>query len=177
MTHKIIEGLKEVAALNGWLPIASAPKDETKVLLTDGDDTQPCRWVDGKWETTWDCADFSVGGPPTYWMPMPVPPGVVSRQSQEFNEQRGESFYDQKFFAGAGWRERGTGQYPMTQTQFETLPKPSAATRLREAMNFIRDLSAEGLDDARVGTAAEVALRHINRRAREVLGETEKEGA
>lgn len=99
------------------------------------------------------------------------------QQYRDYNQQRGESFYDQKFLAGAGWCERGTGQYPMTQTQFETQPNLPAAARLREAMKFIRDLSAEGVEDAWAGTSVEVAMRHINRRAREVLGETEKEGA
>lgn len=43
--------------------------------------------------------------------------------------------------------------------------------KLRDALVFIKDLSGEALDngDVRVGTAAEVAMRHIWRRADETL--------
>jgi hypothetical protein len=43
--------------------------------------------------------------------------------------------------------------------------------KLREALSFIPDLSAECLSngDVRVGQGAEVAMRHINRKANEVL--------
>jgi hypothetical protein len=39
----------------------------------------------------------------------------------------------------------------------------------RQALKFIQDLAEEELPHARVGTGAEVALRHIARRARETL--------
>jgi hypothetical protein len=43
--------------------------------------------------------------------------------------------------------------------------------KLTEALRFIKDLSGECMDngDVRVGTAAEVAMRHIWRRADETL--------
>ena len=45
----------------------------------------------------------------------------------------------------------------------------SERDQLRAALGFIRDLAEEELVHAKVGTGAEVALRHIARRARETL--------
>lgn len=44
-----------------------------------------------------------------------------------------------------------------------------SAKELRKALGFVRDLAEEELPHANVGTGAEVALRHIARRARESL--------
>lgn len=47
-----------------------------------------------------------------------------------------------------------------------------AAARIQKAeaaLKFIQDLAEEELPHAKVGTGAEVALRHIARRAREIL--------
>ncbi len=44
--------------------------------------------------------------------------------------------------------------------------------RLRMALKFIQDISDEELEYAKVGTGAEVALRHINRRASAALSST-----
>ena len=61
-----------------WQPIDTAPKDGTRVLLTDGKFTQIglwCQWlsVPGNPEE-W----FYEGGrgwnDPTHWMPLPTPP-------------------------------------------------------------------------------------------------------
>jgi hypothetical protein len=54
---------------------------------------------------------------------------------------------------------------------FESNQKQLAA--LREALKFCRDLAGEELAYARVGTGAEVALRHIERKANEALSEEE----
>lgn len=42
-------------------------------------------------------------------------------------------------------------------------------SEIEEALRFIRDIAEEELQHAQVGTGAEVALRHIARRAGEVL--------
>jgi hypothetical protein len=39
---------------------------------------------------------------------------------------------------------------------------------MRASLKFIADIATEELQYVKVGTGAEVALRHINRRAREV---------
>ncbi len=44
--------------------------------------------------------------------------------------------------------------------------------RLSDALRFIQDISGEELEHAKVGTGAEVALRHINRRAHAALSST-----
>lgn len=41
--------------------------------------------------------------------------------------------------------------------------------RLREALQFVADITEEELPYAKVGTGSEVALRHANRKAREAL--------
>lgn len=41
--------------------------------------------------------------------------------------------------------------------------------RLREALEFVAELTGEALEYARVGTGEEVALRHANRKATEAL--------
>ena len=53
------------------------------------------------------------------------------------------------------------------------LPKRLAAENenLRAALRFCGDIAAEELPYTKVGTGAEVALRHIHRKARENLSE------
>jgi hypothetical protein len=47
--------------------------------------------------------------------------------------------------------------------------------KLVSALKFIRDIAAEELPHARVGSGAEVALRHIKRKANEALLDHVKE--
>jgi hypothetical protein len=66
-----------------------------------------------------------------------------------------------------------------TENEVERFSKDSAVTRvekyqaevsrLRKALQFVADLADEELPHAKVGTGAEVALRHISRRANETL--------
>ena len=71
--------LAAVRACEGWQPIATAPKDETRVLLYRGD------WMEsvavGWWsrsEETWIIAGgaTSVFARATHWMPLPAGPEV-----------------------------------------------------------------------------------------------------
>jgi hypothetical protein len=61
-----------------------------------------------------------------------------------------------------------SGQY-VPVAQLETLER--ASEKYRKALQFIKELSGECLEngDVRVGQAAEVAMRHIYRRANEAL--------
>lgn len=60
-----------------WLPIESAPKDGTKVLVfkkfkTFGDSmVLAAYWVDGEWMGTWDGTEVRGF---THWQPLPEPP-------------------------------------------------------------------------------------------------------
>ena len=65
-----------------WLPIESAPKDRTKVLLTDGKEVSQ-GWYD-EWDRTFVRHDEAQAGDgfsvhydewkPTHWQPIPNPP-------------------------------------------------------------------------------------------------------
>ena len=58
---------------------------------------------------------------------------------------------------------------PLLGQQMKIAPMPDAADT-QAALVFIRDLAAEELPYAKVGTGAEVVLRHILRRAMAALG-------
>ena len=81
-----------------WLPIDTAPKDGTEILLTAFEDdgaqfeTWPMRWAHiqrnglfpgriGMWThvsgITWN--DDSLGAGPTHWMPLPALPSTDER--------------------------------------------------------------------------------------------------
>lgn len=47
--------------------------------------------------------------------------------------------------------------------------KAASVDQLIEALKFCRDIAAEELPHARVGTGAEVVLRHVRRKAEEAL--------
>lgn len=61
-----------------WQPIATAPKDGTEVLVTDGTTYAVASWYDagGEWR---DVGDIGWGGMegalPTHWMALPALPG------------------------------------------------------------------------------------------------------
>lgn len=54
----------------GWLPIESAPKDGTHVLLTDGEMISCGYWCGSQHAPRW----MSDSGEPTHWQPLPEPP-------------------------------------------------------------------------------------------------------
>lgn len=64
----------------GWLPIESAPKDGTAVLLYTADGVIEGYWQQDRWEQyTIYCTYDAAGGPafnakPTHWMPLPAAP-------------------------------------------------------------------------------------------------------
>ena len=59
-----------------WQPIETAPKDGSSILLTDSSDgsIKECRW---DYCLGWGdpvYSEWSFGGKPTHWMPLPEPP-------------------------------------------------------------------------------------------------------
>lgn len=74
--------------VSSWLPIETAPKDGTVILVYCGDYQVPfmenmthvARWKDEKWRLYWIFSHVSLE--PTHWMPLPDPPKL------------GESVYD-----------------------------------------------------------------------------------
>lgn len=60
---------------NVWLPIETAPKDQTEILAWDGFSIQCVTWRNGRWVTTWDFdEDYEECGPAIFWQPIPLPP-------------------------------------------------------------------------------------------------------
>ena len=80
----------EAALPPGWRPIATAPRDGTRILLTDGEVVTGGRWVEGSRYSGADETAVALfvadtgndvdwkGGPdidaPLYWQPLPPPP-------------------------------------------------------------------------------------------------------
>ncbi|WP_408015527.1 DUF551 domain-containing protein [Rhodovarius lipocyclicus] len=61
---------------NGWLPIESAPRDGTFVLLWDRVVGLLHGWWDGKhWVHSWDSEIIPGQRDLTHWRPLPTPPG------------------------------------------------------------------------------------------------------
>ena len=65
--------------MSNWQPIETAPKDGTRILLTDGDDCGVAGWDDDRKEWIVACVaymdhneyvDFYA---PTHWMPLAFP--------------------------------------------------------------------------------------------------------
>jgi Protein of unknown function (DUF551) len=73
-----LNGPAEQATQSAWLPIDTAPKDASSVLLSNGVEVAEGGWFDGHVEDSymrgwWD----RLGGmqpEPTHWMPLPAPP-------------------------------------------------------------------------------------------------------
>jgi hypothetical protein len=61
---------------SAWLPIESAPKDGTEVLVwAAGCGFSVMRWL----SMGWDDGDFHSGHRwPTHWMPLPAPPVLTT---------------------------------------------------------------------------------------------------
>lgn len=60
-----------------WRPIDTAPKDGTRVLLSDGVTVWTSFWSDwgGQVKARWEPeGDADPAALPTYWMPFPPPP-------------------------------------------------------------------------------------------------------
>ena len=64
-----------------WLPIDSAPKDGSYILLFTSHGIAECYWDYDRWEQTACYSTYDgwggsvrVYGTPTHWMPSPVPP-------------------------------------------------------------------------------------------------------
>ena len=76
-----------IKALGTWQPIETAPKDGTRILLTNGTDVsigayEWCSGFYGAWTNEYDPQPTDGPGAiagwwtenPSYWMPLPAPP-------------------------------------------------------------------------------------------------------
>jgi len=71
--------------MNNWQPIETAPKDGTRIILTDGEEMEICSWgspypVDFPEKKAWifgrgdDYSNYNQFFFPTHWMPCPEIP-------------------------------------------------------------------------------------------------------
>ena len=81
----LLEAVMRLLAKNEWQPMESAPKDGTRMLVTDGDQMEVCEWgqtalVDSPYCIGWryGCGDdyscYDEIHNPTHWMALPPMP-------------------------------------------------------------------------------------------------------
>lgn len=75
------ETAKEAANLSGWMPIASAPKDGTKILLLDPEGCGSGYWNGNGWMADWGNY-YEYEPETTHWMPLPLPPESSSEEGK-----------------------------------------------------------------------------------------------
>jgi hypothetical protein len=69
-----------------WQPIATAPKDGTRIIGSDGDRVDIYQWEAQSyhkrpspyWERSFHPVYYDRQQQPTHWMPLPEPPQVAS---------------------------------------------------------------------------------------------------
>ncbi len=64
-----------------WLPIESAPKDGTEIMLYSLGDVGVCYWRDDDVMTGWTWGLCKAFGLPTHWQPLPPPPASPQEQT------------------------------------------------------------------------------------------------
>lgn len=71
--EKSAEGWRAAARDEGWLPIDSAPRDGTAILVVWAahDDYAVVWWEAGEW---CEASNDNVVADMTHWMPLPAPP-------------------------------------------------------------------------------------------------------
>ncbi len=70
----VVEALAQTSALDGWMPIASAPKDGTKILLCKKSLIADGFSVKYKGRDDYYFAWPYINADPTHWMPLPAAP-------------------------------------------------------------------------------------------------------
>ncbi len=71
--------INKLAAERDWQPIATAPKDETQILIWwEGDEFMNIGyWEDGK-HGGWHSTEGERFESPTHWQPLPAPPETTA---------------------------------------------------------------------------------------------------
>lgn len=81
---RLRQRVAELGAANRWLPIETAPKNDSVLLYDSGTNTWIVgMWLDGDWVCVWDheyLENYEVN--PTHWQPLPQPP-VAADSAQE----------------------------------------------------------------------------------------------
>ena len=66
----------------GWRPIAEAPKDGTRIIVTNGTRVETARWLDnrhGKYAWAgWHFGSLVPAMTPNAWQPLPPPPETTT---------------------------------------------------------------------------------------------------
>jgi hypothetical protein len=150
-------------AANGWLDIASAPKDGTEILLTNGADVSSGNWhhdergtteyrdMDGRWIGQDDhpyvegWIDWKGGmtPDPTHWMPLPAAPGspasTVADEGAKDDWKPWERDFEAWWENHGQYCRAGGGQYEKTfayhayEAALASRPAPAAGDALDAA--------------------------------------------
>jgi hypothetical protein len=84
------ESSPPVADSPTWLPIKSAPKDGTEVLVWDGDERYVAKFTGSINHFCWRYQTYVAMSPePTHWMPLPSAPSASAAASQERGAESG----------------------------------------------------------------------------------------
>ncbi len=77
---KAAQAVVDAYVAGQWMPISTAPKDGTVVLVYCKNSLRRIPMTGGYWESDAACKCWIAGGymqkssPPTHWMPLPLPP-------------------------------------------------------------------------------------------------------
>jgi hypothetical protein len=59
--------------MSAWLPISTAPKDGTRILVVRGNGVGIVRWIGAPHDIWKTDGDYRIARP-THWQPLPEPP-------------------------------------------------------------------------------------------------------
>lgn len=71
---RLAESVKQARAVSGWQPIATAPRDGSRIILSLYRGRSNVWVVEDGWNVDDDTWSDDPGLNPTHWMPLPEPP-------------------------------------------------------------------------------------------------------
>jgi len=79
IARRVVVALAEEGHLaQGWMPIESAPRDDTEVLLAGMEYNEiriaVCSWTGKEWLSNFCIDHYKTFKSPTHWQPLPQPP-------------------------------------------------------------------------------------------------------
>jgi len=113
--------------VDGWMPIETAPKDGTYILIAEGDFMDIAKWwMPDYGPGYWGDIDGTPSCTPTHWRPRPPPPTVSSRHSEEGGHGALKAYLDER-----SWKA-GFHACSVMVDALETPPSPDAPPPVAE---------------------------------------------